>query len=148
MFRLASPRLWVILRKEFAVVWNNPGMVLKPAVTLTILLMLVVYLVDSDNDRCDLVLSMRAALSTAVTCNRATRPRWSSRSLRTYCSSAKRSHRAGRDGRRIIIPSDFAAERGAGRPAQVQVISDATSPSNGSTVGAYVSGLSTITTVR
>ena len=50
MFRLASPRLWVILRKEFAVVWNNPGMVLKPAVTLTILLMLVVYLVDSDND--------------------------------------------------------------------------------------------------
>ena len=31
-------------------VWNNPGMVLKPAVTLTILLMLVVYLVDSDND--------------------------------------------------------------------------------------------------
>ena len=28
---------------------NNPGMVLK-AVTLTILLMLVVYLVDSDND--------------------------------------------------------------------------------------------------
>ena len=50
MFRLASPRLWVILRKEFAVVWNNPGMVLKPAVTLTLLLMLVVYLVDSDND--------------------------------------------------------------------------------------------------
>ena len=31
-------------------VWNNPGMVLKPAVTLTLLLMLVVYLVDSDND--------------------------------------------------------------------------------------------------
>ena len=50
MFRLASPRLWVILRKEFAVVRNNPGTVLKPAVALTVVLMLVVYLVDSDND--------------------------------------------------------------------------------------------------
>ena len=45
-----SPRLWVILRKEFAVVRNNPGSVLKPAITLTILLMVVVYLLDSDND--------------------------------------------------------------------------------------------------
>ena len=50
MFQVASSRLWVILRKEFAVVRNNPGMVLKPAVALTIVLMAVVYLVDSDND--------------------------------------------------------------------------------------------------
>ena len=50
MSQLASQRLWVILRKEFAVVRNNPGMVLKPAVALTIVLMAVVYLVDSDND--------------------------------------------------------------------------------------------------
>ena len=42
MSRLASLRLWVILRKEFAVVWNSPGVVLKPAVTLAILLMVVV----------------------------------------------------------------------------------------------------------
>src|SRR5687768_4228000 len=50
MSRPASLRLWVILRKEFAVVRNTPGMVLKPAVLLTLVLMLVVYLVDSDND--------------------------------------------------------------------------------------------------
>ena len=50
MTGLAYLRLWVILRKEFAVVWNSPGVVLKPAVTLTIALMAVVYLVDSDND--------------------------------------------------------------------------------------------------
>ena len=112
-------------------VWNNPGMVLKPAVTLTILLMLVVYLVDSDNDlvRLGVVDESRSEYSRDLQSR--TRPRWSSRSLRTFGSSAKRSHRAGRDGRRIIIPSDFAAERGAGRPAQVQVIADSTSPSNG-----------------
>src|SRR6188508_2396437 len=50
MSELSSQRLWLILRKEFAVVRNNPGMVLKPAVGLTIVLMAVVYLVDSDND--------------------------------------------------------------------------------------------------
>src|SRR4029453_691166 len=41
----------------------------------------------------------------------------------------------------IMIPADFAAERGAGRPAPVQVIVDSTSPSNGSTVGSYVAGV-------
>jgi ABC-2 type transport system permease protein len=142
MFRLASPRLWVILRKEFAVVRNNPGMVLKPAVTLTLLLMLVVYLVDSDNDvvRLGIVDESRSEYS------RDLQSRYEAAlifEITEYTSAAALNEAielaevdAG-----IIIPSDFAAERGAGRPAQVQVISDATSPSNGSTVGAYVAGV-------
>ncbi|HZM90877.1 MAG TPA: ABC transporter permease [Blastocatellia bacterium] len=142
MFRLASPRLWVILRKEFAVVWNNPGMVLKPAVTLTILLMLVVYLVDSDNDvvRLGIVDESRSEYS------RDLQSRYEAAlifEITAYPSAAALNEAielAEMDAG-IIIPSDFAAERGAGRPAQVQVISDATSPSNGSTVGAYVSGV-------
>ena len=142
MFRLASPRLWVILRKEFAVVWNNPGMVLKPAVTLTILLMLVVYLVDSDNDvvRLGIVDESRSEYS------RDLQSRYEAAlifEITAYTSAAALNEAielAEMDAG-IIIPSDFAAERGAGRPAPVQVISDATSPSNGSTVGAYVSGV-------
>ncbi|HEU4770084.1 MAG TPA: ABC transporter permease, partial [Pyrinomonadaceae bacterium] len=142
MFRLASPRLWVILRKEFAVVRNNPGMVLKPAVTLTILLMLVVYLVDSDNDvvRLGIVDESRSEYS------RDLQSRYEGAlifEITEYTSAAALNEAielAEMDAG-IIIPSDFAAERGAGRPAQVQIISDATSPSNGSTVGAYVSGV-------
>ena len=142
MFRLASPRLWVILRKEFAVVWNNPGMVLKPAVTLTLLLMLVVYLVDSDNDvvRLGIVDESRSEYS------RDLQSRYEAAlifEITAYSSAAALNEAielAEMDAG-IIIPADFAAERGAGRPAQVQVISDATSPSNGSTVGAYVSGV-------
>jgi len=142
MFQLASQRLWVILRKEFAVVRNSPGMVLKPAVALTIVLMAVVYLVDSDNDTVrlgivdeshseysrDLQSRYEAALVFEIT---------------TYSSAAALNEAieladidAG-----LIIPSDFAAERGAGRPAPVQVIADSTSPSNGSTVGSYVVGV-------
>ena len=142
MFRLASPRLWVILRKEFAVVRNNPGMVLKPAVTLTILLMLVVYLVDSDNDvvRLGIVDESRSEYS------RDLQSRYEAAlifEITAYPSAAALNEaiELAQMDAGIIIPSDFAAERGAGRPAQVQVISDATSPSNGSTVGAYVSGV-------
>jgi ABC-2 type transport system permease protein len=142
MFRLASRRLWVILRKEFAVVWNNPGMVLKPAVTLTLLLMLVVYLVDSDNDvvRLGIVDESRSEFS------RDLQSRYEAAlifEITAYPSAAALNEAielAEMDAG-IIIPADFAAERGAGRPAQVQIISDATSPSNGSTVGAYVSGV-------
>src|SRR5215467_9665901 len=139
---LASPRLWVILRKEFALVRNSPGLVLKPAVGLTILLMAVVYLVDSDNDTVrlgivdesrseysrDLLSRYDAALVFEVT---------------TYDSAAGLNQAieladidAG-----IIIPADFATDRGAGRPAQVQVIVDSTSPSNGSTTGSYILGV-------
>ena len=142
MFRLASQRLWVILRKEFAVVWNNPGMVLKPAVTLTLLLMLVVYLVDSDNDvvRLGIVDESRSEYS------RDLQSRYEAAlifEITAYPSAAALNEaiELAQMDAGIIIPSDFAAERAAGRPAQVQVISDATSPSNGSTVGAYVSGV-------
>src|SRR5215203_2260082 len=139
---LAAPRLWVILRKEFAVVRNKPGLVLKPAVTLTILLMVVVYLLDSDNDlvRLGIVDESRSEYS------RDLQSRYEAALVfetTTYASAAALNEAielteidAG-----IIIPSDFAAERGAGRPARVQVIADATSPNNGSTVGAYVAGV-------
>ena len=142
MFRLASPRLWVILRKEFAVVWNNPGMVLKPAVALTIVLMAVVYLVDSDNDtvRLGIVDESRTEYS------RDLQSRYDAAlvfEITKYDSAAALNEAidlaeidAG-----LIIPADFAAERGAGRPAPVQVIADSTSPSNGSTVGSYVVGV-------
>ena len=63
-------------------VWNNPGMVLKPAVTLTILLMLVVYLVDSDNDLVRLIVDESRSEYSRDLQSR-TRPRLSSRSLRT-----------------------------------------------------------------
>ena len=139
MSRLASPRLWVILRKEFAVVRNKPGMVLKPAVLLTLVLMLVVYLVDSDNDtvRLGIVDESHSEYS------RDLRSRYDAAlvfEITTYDSAAALNEAielaeidAG-----IIIPADFAAERGAGRPAQVQVIADSTSPSNGSTFGSYI----------
>lgn len=121
---------------------NNPGMVLKPAVALTLVLMLVVYLVDSDNDvvRLGVVDESRSEFSRDLT------SRYDAAlifEISTYASAADLNEAidlaeidAG-----IIIPSDFAAERGAGRPAPVQVIVDATSPSNGSTVGAYVAGV-------
>jgi ABC-2 type transport system permease protein len=142
MSELASQRLWVILRKEFAVVRNNPGMVLKPAVALTIVLMAVVYLVDSDNDTVllgivdesrseysrDLQSRFDAALVFEIT---------------TYASAAALNEAielAEMDAG-LIIPSDFAAERGAGRPAPIQVIADSTSPSNGSTIGSYIVGV-------
>lgn len=142
MSRLASLRLWVILRKEFAVVWNSPGVVLKPAVTLTIALMAVVYLVDSDNDtvRLGIVDESRSEYS---------------RDLQSRCEAAlvfeitkygsvaalnKAIELADIDAG-VIIPADFAAERGADRPAPVQIIVDSTSPSNGSTVGSNVAGV-------
>ena len=136
------PRLWVILRKEFAVVRNSPGLILKPAISLTIVLMAVVYLVDSDNDTVrlgivdesrseysrDLLSRYDAALVFEIT---------------TYDSAAalnKAIELADIDAG-LIIPAEFAADRGAGRPAQVQVISDSTSPSNGSTFGSYTLGV-------
>ena len=142
MTGLAYLRLWVIFRKEFAVVRNSPGVVLKPAVTLTIALMAVVYLVDSDNDTVrlgvvdesrseysrDLQSRYQAALVFEIT------PYESAAALNEAVELADVD--AG-----IIIPADFAAERGAGRPAPVQVIVDSTSPSNGSTVGSYVAGV-------
>jgi ABC-2 type transport system permease protein len=142
MFPLASQRLWVILRKEFAVVRNNPGTVLKPAVTLTILLMLVVYLVDSDNNtvRLGIVDESRSEYS------RDLQSRYEAAlvfEITTYASAADLNEAielAEIDGG-IVIPSDFAAERGAGYPAAVQVIADSTSPSNGSTVGSYIVGV-------
>jgi len=139
---LASLRLWVILRKEFAVVWNSPGVVLKPAVTLTIALMAVVYLVDSDNDtvRLGIVDESRSEYS------RDLQSRYEAAlvfEITKYDSAAalnKAIELAELDAG-IIMPADFAAERGAGRPAPVQVIVDSTSPSNGSTVGSYVAGV-------
>src|SRR5499426_654421 len=142
MSSLAPSRLWVIFRKEFAVVRNNPGLVLKPAVSLTILLMVVVYLLDSDNDvvRLGIVDESRSEYS------RDLQSRYEAAliyEITNYSSAADLNKAidlteidAG-----IIIPADFAAERGAGRPARVQVIADATSPNNGSTVGAYVAGV-------
>jgi ABC-2 type transport system permease protein len=139
---LAHTRLWVVFRKEFAVVRNNPGVVLKPAVTLAIVLMIVVYLLDSDNDvvRLGIVDESRSEYS------RDLQSRYEAAlvyEITTYTSAAALNEAielteidAG-----IIIPSDFAAERGAGRTAQVQIIADATSPNNGSTVGGYVAGV-------
>src|SRR5215467_659237 len=139
---LDPTRLWVIFRKEFAVVRNKPGLVLKPAVSLAILLMVVVYLLDSDNDlvRLGIVDESRSEYS------RDLQSRYEAAliyEITTYDSAAALNQAidlteidAG-----IIIPSDFAAERGAGRPAQVQIIADATSPNNGSTVGSYVAAV-------
>jgi ABC-2 type transport system permease protein len=142
MSRLASLRLWVILRKEFAVVWNSPGVVLKPAVTLTIALMAVVYLVDSDNDtvRLGIVDESRSEYS------RDLQSRYEAAlvfEITKYDSAAalNKAIDLAESDAGIIIPADFAAERGAGRPAPVQVIVDSTSPSNGSTVGSYVAGV-------
>ena len=139
---LASQRLWVILRKEFAVVRNNPGSVIKPVVTLTILLMVVVYLLDSDNDtvRLGIVDESRSEYS------RDLQSRYEAAlvfEITTYRSAAalKEAIDLTEIDAGIIIPSDFAVERAAGHPAQVQVIADATSPSNGSTTGAYVAGV-------
>ena len=139
---LASQRLWVVLRKEFALVRNNPGMVLKPAVVLTIVLMAVVYLVDSDKDTVllGIVDESRSEQS------RDLRSRYEAGlvfEITNYDSAAALNEAiemaeidAG-----LIIPADFAAEMGAGRPAQVQIIADSTSPSNGSTFGSYVVGV-------
>ncbi len=139
MSRPASLRLWVILRKEFAVVRNTPGMVLKPAVLLTLVLMLVVYLVDSDNDtvRLGIVDESHSEYS------RDLRSRYDAAlvfEITTYASAAglNEAIELAEIDAGIIIPADFAAERGAGRPAQIQVIADSTSPSNGSTFGSYV----------
>ena len=139
---LAPTRLWVILRKEFAVVRNNPGLVLKPAVALTILLMVVVYLLDSDND----LVRLGIADESRSEYSRDLQSRYEAAlvfEITTYASAAALNEAidlteidAG-----IIIPSDFAAERGAGHPARVQVIADSTSPNNGSTVGRYVAGV-------
>jgi ABC-2 type transport system permease protein len=142
MAGLDPARLWVIFRKEFAVVRNKPGLVLKPAVSLAILLMVVVYLLDSDNDtvRLGIVDESRSEYS------RDLESRYKAAliyEITTYDSAAALNQAidltkidAG-----VIIPSDFAAERGAGRPAQVQIITDATSPNNGSTMGAYVAAV-------
>ena len=144
MPRLGSPRLLVILRKEFAVVRNNPGSVLKPAITLTILLMLVVYLLDSDNDtvRLGIVDESRSEYS------RDLQSRYEAAlvfEITSYPSTAALNEaiELTRIDAGIVIPADFAVERAAGHPAQVQVIADATSPSNGSTFGAYVAGVIT-----
>jgi len=139
---LAPTRLWIIFRKEFAVVRNNPGLVLKPAISLTILLMLVVYLLDSDND----VVRLGMVDESRTEYSRDLKSRYEAAliyEITNYDSAAALNQAidlteidAG-----VIIPSDFAAERGAGRPAQVQIITDATSPNNGSTVGAYVAAV-------
>jgi len=142
MSRLASPRLWVILRKEFTVVRNNPGLIIKPAVVLTIVLMAVVYLVDSDND----TVRLGIVDESGSEYSRDLRSRYAAAlvfEITTYASAADLNQAieladidAG-----IIIPADFATDRGAGRPAQIQVIVDSTSPSNGSTVGSYILGV-------
>ena len=138
MTGLAYLRLWVIFRKEFAVVRNSPGVVLKPAVTLTIALMAVVYLVDSDNDtvRLGIVDESRSEYS------RDLQSRYEAAlvfEITKYDSAAglNKAIELAEIDAGVIIPADFAAERGAGRPAAVQVIVDSTSPSNGSTVGSY-----------
>jgi ABC-2 type transport system permease protein len=142
MYGLSLTRLWIIFRKEFAVVRNQPGLILKPALSLTIVLMGVVYLLDSDNDtvRLGIVDESRSEYS------RDLQSRYKAAliyEITTYDSAAALNQAidltkidAG-----VIIPSDFAAERGAGRPAQVQIITDATSPNNGSTVGAFVAAV-------
>jgi drug efflux transport system permease protein len=142
MPRPASPRLWVILRKEFAVVRNNPGLVLKPAVTLTIALMAVVYLVDSDNDtvRLGVVDESRSEYSRDLQSRYEAALVFEITKYDSVAALNEAIERAEIDAG-IIIPADFAAERGAGRPAPVQVIVDSTSPSNGSTVGSYVAGV-------
>ena len=138
MTGLAYLRLWVIFRKEFAVVRNSPGVVLKPAVTLTIALMAVVYLVDSDNDtvRLGIVDESRSEYS------RDLQSRYEAAlvfEITKYDSAAglNKAIELAEIDAGVIIPADFAADRGAGRPAPVQVIVDSTSPSNGSTVGSY-----------
>jgi len=142
MSQLFSQRLWVIFRKEFAVVRNSPGLVLKPAVVLTIVLMAVVYLVDSDNDtvRLGIVDESRSEYS------RDLQSRYEAAlvfEITKYDSAAalNESIELAEIDAGLIIPADFAAERGAGRPAPVQVIVDSTSPSNGSTVGSYIVGV-------
>ena len=142
MTGLAYLRLWVIFRKEFAVVRNSPGVVLKPAVTLTIALMAVVYLVDSDNDtvRLGIVDESRSEYS------RDLQSRYEAAlvfEITKYDSAAglNKAIELAEIDAGVIIPADFAADRGAGRPAPVQVIVDSTSPSNGSTVGSYVAGV-------
>jgi ABC-2 type transport system permease protein len=142
MVGLGAQRLLVIFRKEFAVVRNNPGSIIKPAVGLTILLMAVVYLLDSDNDtvRLGIVDESRSEYS------RDLQSRYEAAlvfEITRYTSAAALNKAidlteidAG-----IIIPADFATERAAGQPAQVQVIADATSPNTGSTFGAYVAGV-------
>src|SRR5262245_49991469 len=139
---LASQRLLVIFRKEFAVVRNKPGLILKPAISLAILLMVVVYLLDSDNDvvRLGIVDESRSEYS------RDLQSRYEAAlvfEITPYASAAAINEAielteidAG-----VIIPANFAADRAAGHPAPVQVIVDTTSPSNGSTVGAYVKGV-------
>ena len=142
MSQLFSQRLWVIFRKEFAVVRNSPGLVLKPAVVLTIVLMAVVYLVDSDNDtvRLGIVDESRSEYS------RDLQSRYEAAlvfEITKYDSAAalNESIELAEIDAGLIIPADFAADRGAGRPAPVQVIADSTSPSNGSTFGSYVLGV-------
>ncbi|HJZ80559.1 MAG TPA: ABC transporter permease [Pyrinomonadaceae bacterium] len=135
-------RLWVIFRKEFALVRNNPGLILKPAVSLAILLMIVVYLLDSDNDvvRLGIVDESRSEYS------RDLQSRYEAAliyEITTYPSATalKEAIDLTEIDAGIVIPADFAADRGAGHPARVQVIADATSPNNGSTVGAYVAAV-------
>jgi len=142
MTGLAYLRLWVIFRKEFAVVRNSPGVVLKPAMTLTIALMAVVYLVDSDNDtvRLGIVDESRSEYS------RDLQSRYEAAlvfEITKYDSAAglNKAIELAEIDAGVIIPADFAADRGAGRPAPVQVIVDSTSPSNGSTVGSYAAGV-------
>jgi ABC-2 type transport system permease protein len=142
MSHLTSSRLWVILRKEFAVVWNSPGMILKPAVVLTIVLMAVVYLVDSDNDtvRLGIVDESRSEQSRDLQSRYEAALIFETTSYTSAADLNKAIDLAEMDAG-LVIPSDFAADRGAGRPAPVQVIVDSTSPSNGSTVGSYMVGV-------
>ena len=142
MSRLASPRLWVVLRKEFAVVRNSPGLVLKPAIALTLVLMAVVYLVDSDNDtvRLGIVDESRSEYSRDLLSRYDAALVFEITNYESAADLNKAIDLAEIDAG-LIIPADFAADRGAGRPAQVQVIADSTSPSNGSTFGSYILGV-------
>ena len=79
--------------------------------------MLVVYLVDSDNDVVRLGIDeSRSEYS------RDLQSRYEAALIFEICvhfgSSAKRSHRAGRDGRRDNNPLGLRRRAGAGRPAQ------------------------------
>ena len=142
MSQLASPRLWVVLRKEFAVVRNSPGLVLKPAIALTLVLMAVVYLVDSDNDtvRLGIVDESRSEYSRDLLSRYDAALVFEITNYESAADLNKAIDLAEIDAG-LIIPADFAADRGAGRPAQVQVIADSTSPSNGSTFGSYILGV-------
>jgi len=100
--------------------------------------MAVVYLVDSDNDtvRLGIVDESRSEYS------RDLQSRYEAAlvfEITKYDSAAglNKAIELAEIDAGVIIPADFAAERGAGRPAPVQVIVDSTSPSNGSTVGSY-----------